>query len=749
MDKKDEAFLKKLLATFRMEAEEHIAKIATGLIDLEKVAGTTRQGELIEAIFREAHSLKGAARAVNLGEIEAVCQAVESVFAALKRGEIEPAPSLFDNLHRSVDTLTRLLASASSGTTAAQKTAAKELSRELERAGRGGPARTGEKINLKKEETATAEPDPLPPAATVRIAAARMDDIMLEAEELLAAKLFLRQRVAELREIGALLNAWEKGWTTVIPEVQIIRRALEKDSGPGEALRKVLEFFAGNGDIVRAARAKLAAGEKSLEQDRRSLGMMTDNLLGKLKTALLLPFASLLEIFPKLVRDLSHGQGKDVELMVRGEAIEIDRRILEEIKDPLIHLVRNCLDHGLEKPEERVQAKKRARGLITIEVQQKEGGKVEIIVSDDGRGIDREGVKAAAVKAGLLSPEAAAAMAASDALRLVFLSGVSTSPIITDLSGRGLGLAIVREKFEKLGGTLSLETERAKGTSFKALLPVTLATFRGIIVRGGEDLFVLPLVNVERVLRLKREEIKTVENRETVEIEGKALSLVRLSAVLGISPGKGNAAVEKLPIVVIKAAEQRIALLVDEILSEQEVLVKGLGRQLKRVRNIAGATVLGTGRLASVLDVADLLKSAVQAPAGTLKALREAEGEEARKSVLVVEDSITARTLLKNILEAAGYDVKTAVDGLEAFTLLKTEPCELIVSDVDMPRMNGFELTARIRADKKLADLPVILVTALDTREDRERGIDVGANAYIVKSSFDQSNLLEAIGRLI
>lgn len=756
MNEKDEAFLKKLLATFRVEAAEHIEKMASGLIDLEAASDAGQRSPIVETVFREVHSLKGAARAVNLEEIEALCQAVESVFAVLKRSEIEPSSTLFDILHRGADALAELLSTAGTAPTAPEKAMVARLIRDL-----GGIARQGPAVREPKPEAAGEEPPPLsaPPAPTpqtVRIEAAKLDAIMLQAEEILSTRLFLGERGSELKEIRRLLLAWKQGWTKVIPDVRKMQQSIESRSGKEGDLkkdsryRKVVDFLEWNEGIMRSVTGKLAAVEKVTEHDRRSLGTLAENHLTDIKKALMLPFSSLLAIFPKLVRDLAHTQGKKADLVIKGEEIEIDRRILEEIKDPLIHLVRNCLDHGIEKPEERLRAGKTARGLLTIEVTQQKGGKVEISVGDDGRGIDCQGVRTAALKAGLIAPGTAGQMTADDSLKLAFASGVSTCPIITDLSGRGLGLAIVREKIEKLGGKISLETVAAKGSSFRAMLPVTLATFRGVVVRMGEAFFVLPTAGVERVLRLVREEIGTVENREAIEIAGRPVSLARLSDVLGMAARKQAAPGKKWPAVVLGAAQKRIAFVVDEVMGEQEVLMKDLGPQLKRVRNIVGATVLGNGRVAPVLNVADLLASATEAPTGIRAAPAEIEDvEPKRKTILVVEDSITARTLLRNILEGAGYDVRTAVDGIEAYGLLATEAFDLAVSDVDMPRMNGFELTAKIRTDKKLAELPVVLVTALDSREDRERGIDVGANAYIVKSSFDQSNLLEVVKRLI
>jgi len=279
-------------------------------------------------------------------------------------------------------------------------------------------------------------------------------------------------------------------------------------------------------------------------------------------------------------------------------------------------------------------------------------------------------------------------------------------------------------------------------------LPLTVATFRGVLVTAAEHPFIIPTTDVERTVRIKREEIRTVENRETLSLEGIAIPLVKLSDVLELS--EKNAEPPVLTVLILESKGKRIGFRVDEVLNEQEVLIKNLSRPLSRIRNVAAATILGSGRVVPVLNVSDLIKSATIATGRPAKAAKPAAGvEAAKKTILVVEDSITSRMLLKNILETSGYLVVTAVDGIDAMTRLKTEKFDAVVSDVDMPRMNGFNLTEKIRGDKKLAELPVVLVTALESREDRERGIDVGANAYIVKSSFDQSNLLETMRRLM
>ena len=761
MATKSDEFQKRLLTMFGVEAEEHLDLITAGLLELEKTAAVDRQITIVENIFREAHSLKGAARSVNMTEVEAFCQSLESVFAAWKGRDLEPSPEHYDTLHKAVDTLRLLLAETDDKFAAALKSQIGQLGEQLVDLLRGPPSK--QKSPSKNDQAypmvfargphiSTTEERPAP-METVRIATAKLDAVLLQAEELLSVKLATSQHASELKEINAAFARWKREWAKVQPEVRTITRSLERNSHEdgrrNNQFSKIAEFLDWNLRVFTEIDDHLTALKKSAEQDHRALGVMVDELLADMKNVLMLSFSSVLHTFPSLVRELSRDQAKEVDLVIEGGEIEVDRRILEEIKDPLIHLIRNCIDHGIEKPEEREQKNKPRRGTIKIAISQLDGSKVQLLISDDGRGIDGAKIKASALKLGLTTQPEADGLSDAETLALVFRSGVSSSPMITDLSGRGLGLAIVREKAEKLRGTVTVNSDVDGGTIFHMVLPLTIATFRGIPVRVNQDLFVLPAAAVERVLRVKKEKIKTVENKEAIELDGKTFSLVRLGDVLEL-PRKDTTedAHDGVPVVLISQNGKRIAFLVDNIVDEQEVLVKTLGRQLARVRNIAGATVLANRKLVPILNVSDLMQSAVRVSSRTARAPALENEKPSRKSVLVVEDSITSRTLLKNILETAGYNVNTAVDGVDGFTQLRSREFDVVVSDVEMPRMNGFDLTAKIRADKKLSEMPIILVTALQSREDRERGMDVGANAYIVKNSFDQSNLLEVMGRL-
>lgn len=634
-----ERFFAKLLEAFRVEALDHLDAIAAALLLLEQTDAGDHHGA-IERIFREAHTLKGAARTVHASHVEGACHEIETLFANLKGGKASLTPGLLDSLHSTIASL---------------------------RASVGGQGQTPHR------------------GTTVRLPVPKLDALMHHADELVAAKLAAAQRVRELAEVRGL-----------DPRVQTIHR--------------------------------------NAESDLRLLASSIDSLLADIKSAQLLPFSSIADAFPSTVRQIARAQGKEIDLRITGREVELGRRMLEEIKGPLLHLLRNCIDHGIEKPDARRQAGKPPAGHIAIHAAHR-GSRVEITIADDGAGIDRDSVILHAERLGLTP---------ADPLSLIFQSGLSTSPVVTEISGRGVGLSVVRENVEQLGGRVSVASERSRGTTITLSVPVTLTTLRGVFVDSGHGRFVIPTTGVECVTRVAAADLR--DGFETTAIDGRIVRFVHLTDVLGL-PRATNGA-RFIHVFVLGSDSSRTAFGVREVLAEQEIVVKSLGPQLARVRNLAGATVLGTGDIIPVLSSGDLLESAASATAARQAPLVAAEAK-TPASILVVEDSITSRMLLKNILESAGYEVAVAVDGADAWAALRSRTFDLVVSDVEMPRMDGFELTARIRDDQLLAATPVILVTALDSREMRERGLDAGARAYIVKSQFNQSDLLEAVKRLL
>lgn len=786
MSTKEEDFLKRLHAIFQIEALEHIAILSSGLIALEKHPGNTTSLELIETIFREAHSLKGAARSVNRKDIESMCQELESVFAKLKDRKIYFSAGQFDIIHMAVDSIANMISGTVTGSvkedreirntlrsivngehtgkkTEEQTVRTVERSDVTEKHSRRGKnivfdreykqeqQLSGETANdtlLHQNESLPVESveEKLLPLETVRIQLSKLDPLFLQAEQMIQSKIAFVQRTIDLKNIYNFIGAWK---------TEFRKLEARRSDDIGSQGREMMNW---TNEQLDETERNIFTVTHAMENDQRSLGRMIDDHVESMKNILMLPVSTMIEAFPRFVRDLSRSQGKEVELIAQGTDIEVDKRILEEIKDPLIHLLRNCIDHGIQKPEKRLALKKPSHGTITLSCTVLDGRNLEIRISDDGGGINIGKVISAAVKAGVVSSDIGEKLNVQESLALIFKSGITTSPMVTDISGRGLGLAIVREKVEHLGGKIFVESLPDTGTTFRLILPLALSTLRGVLVKTGDHFFIIPTGNVERALRVSSEDIISVENRETMLIDHEIIRIITLSDVLGIldrskSPlsqkGKIPAAQRYNQIVLLAQGTSRIGFRVDEIIDEYQILVKKLGRQLKNVRNISGAAVLGNGTVVPVINVSDLMRSAMDSISVNQKTKNELQTEVMVRKVLVTDDSITSRTLIKNILETAGYDVITAVDGVDAFSKALVGEFDIIVSDVDMPRMNGFELTAKIRKNKKFSDLPVVLVTALESREDREHGIDVGANAYIVKSSFDQSNLLEVIKKLL
>lgn len=743
MNINDAEFFKKLRSTFKIEAYEHLRTISLSLLELEKVTSKEEQKPIVEIIHREFHSLKGAARAVSIKEIETLCHTLESIFTKVKKDSLKINEDMFDAFNRAVDMIEESLSLSEDKSkdistiidelkniekgilpnsilikpkevqqeiVTVTKTVVNEEIKEIK-----------EKVEMNKNNVEIINSIKIPEkkaGEVIRVSKDKFESLLLQGEEMIYAKLSAAQRTKEIKELKELLDLWKK----------------EKEIGVFEKLENKLD------NLVKYA-----------ENDAKTIETMTDTFMEEVKDMMLLPFSSIIEIFPKMVRDLSRGIGKEIDFIVSGKEIEIDRRILEEIKDPFMHIIRNSIDHGIESKVEREKTGKALKGIIKLNISQISGDRVKIEISDDGAGIDLDKVKEKAVRSKLISKEQADNLEDDTANMLIFQSGLSTSDIITDISGRGLGLAIVLEKIRKLEGNITINSEKGKGTTFTIYLPITISTNRGIIVKVLKQHFVIPTGKVEKVIVVKRNDVKILENRATISVDEKIVPIIKLKDILELKYNKSEEeSKDIISILVINDIDKKIALSVDSIISEQEVLVKRFNKQLKRVRNISGATILGSGEVVPILDVQDLIKSSLIHGDKSLDIINDGKKDNSKnKTVIVVEDSITSRTLLKNILEAYGYCVKTAVDGLQGWKMLKSERFDLVITDVEMPEMNGFELTSKIRNDSELSEIPVILVTSLESKEDKERGIDVGASAYIVKSNFQQGNLLEIIKRLI
>lgn len=714
----DEAFRERLRAIFGEEAREHLAQIDVGLVALEQTGGGQRDG-LFERLLKVLHTLKGAARTVDEIELERLCHALESMLGAARAAGaagLSATAEQFDLLHRAAAAARQVVDAPA----LRSRKVAGMLAAQLETAAAEMPAQAAE---APAQEAPAApevpdEPDePDPPAdeteqnrtdERIRVDGRCIDSIRAHAEGLLPVELKLRHHVDELRALAA-------GIAT--------RRREGVASFDDEAAR------------LELACAQLATG---LENTGKELHGVRARLFEAVLETALVPAAAAFGELPALVRNLARGRGKQVRLETLGADVDLDRRVLGVVREALIHLVTNAVDHGIETPDERARAGKDPAGRIEIAVTQRDARMVCVRVRDDGAGIDADAV---ARRAGVDAAELAQ-MSEQQRLQLALRAGVSTRTEVTSVSGRGVGLAIVADKVAASGGQLVVGTVPGAGASFELLLPVGVASLRALVVEVDGHRYALPLAGLEAVRSAAQAAVRTVEGRETVLVGGRVLPLVRLAALFGTArPGTDG---DQGVVITAQAGGQAFGVLVDAIVAEQDLLPKPLGPLLRRVRWFSGAAQLGDGTLAPVIALEDV---AGRGLAGAAAAAAPALAAGPRK-VLVVEDSVTSRLLLKHILEGAGYAVDTAVDGLDAQSRLRTGRYDVVVSDVEMPNMDGLALTASIRAAPATAELPVILVTSLQTPEQREAGLRAGADAYFTKGSFDQDRLLATVRRV-
>jgi two-component system chemotaxis sensor kinase CheA len=594
---------------------------------------------------------------------------------------------------------------------------------------------------------AEARLDPSAGIGTVRVPAEKLDSLLARVGELLVARRRVELRVEDLVALRESVTHWKREWRKV-EEVsgKLFMDDKHATGGPTAGAtsvvvpRRAARVLRQTGDHLRRLEKDLERITANMAADGRFLEQVSGPLGEEVSRVRMLPFAEACQGLDRTARDLAQAGGKEVDLVIEGGAVEMDRSILEGLKDPLRHLVRNAVDHGSESPARRGAAGKPAQTRITIAAALR-GAQVEVTVQDDGQGLNLDALRDQARKRKLAEPADERELA-----RLVFLPGLSTAKIITDVSGRGVGLDVVKSRVESLHGTVDLSSTPGHGTCFTLTVPLTLTTLRAVLVGAAGQTFAFSGTNVQRFVRVGSDELRSVAGRQMLSLGGTPLPVASLAAVLGLN---AVAPAGKLPIVIIAAGDKRMAFAVDEFIAEQEIVIKNLGTRIRRMHYVAGATLLPSGRIALVLNAATLIRAALSRAATPLAADTAGAAAAARKRLLVVDDSVTTRTLEKSILEAAGYDIMTAVDGRSAWQLLQDHEIDLVVSDVDMPQMDGFALAAAVRGSKRLRDLPFVLVTARETEQDKARGIEVGADAYLVKSAFDQRNLLETIAQLL
>ncbi|MFA6103753.1 MAG: response regulator [Victivallaceae bacterium] len=774
---------KRLQAAFREEAGERLLSIENHLVVLEKETSETESASAIETVFRDVHSLKGAARAVGLQPLEMFFQSAENVFSALKKGHLKYNSNITILLQRGIGSvecymktpdnpenmaelqgLCREMDSFMHGekqSASAYKTKAWNPSPKTESAAApeitpsSRPVDVNEKKTIAADRNATAADRSRNSGSSVRVNKEKIDGLLQESDELIALKMIFSERLNQLNELSGDMQGMDKlqrSFKNILLRINREIKALEQDgtanSGKDnfqlslELLERNLENLGGR---LEHFSHQLSMLSRSGLSDARTCSKMIDEFREELKTIALMPFSSLSSSFPRMMREIARETGRNFEFVMSGGDIEIDRRILDELRDPLIHLLRNSADHGIEPEGNRIAAGKSLSGRISLSVSVTSDKKIEIIVSDDGGGMDLDALRLKIAEKFNLPIGIVNALPDDKVINYIFLSGFSTSKIITSLSGRGLGMAIVREKVENVGGTIRIDNRPGQGCTFTILLPAALSAQRGILLKAGGRMFALPTNGLLHAALTKRESISSIKGVPSITVRGDTIPVFDLAGILELQADKMQ---DVFPVLVMSVAGIKAALIVEAVIQEIEMIVKPLGCILRRVRNIAGVVITGSGAVVPVLNSRDLFKSGLGGQHGRLE-MTQMKQDRKQPVIMIAEDSITSRTLLTNILEAAGYRVITAVDGMAAWKMLEQTRIDLLVSDIEMPRLDGFGLTEKIRADQRLTGLPVVLVTSLARREDREHGIACGADAYITKSDFSQNHLLETIERLL
>ncbi len=759
------------IATFREESGEHLQRLNEGVIALEQ---DPRDRALVEQMLRDAHTLKGSSRMVGLIAISDIAHRLEDVFVRVRDGELAYTPEMSDVVFEALDTMRFLAEHAGDESAEALDTAAlldrlaavgpapegapvPEPAAAVPESGPSAPAPAeglsgaslpaadappgapaGEKTD---DESAAAERLRVAEMTTFRVRADHVDSLLNLVSEVVIAQIKAEQRSADLRALAGRSGIAAKTWASLREEIE---RAVPASDAVGDGLEaRMLELD----EALGGQRKELFELTKGYTDDVSRASAIIDDLQERAMQLRMLPVSTVFAQYPRAVRDLAKDAGKQVELVTEGGETELDKKVLEEIADPLVHLMRNAVDHGIEKPEAREAAGKPPTGTIRLTARQ-EGDHIVISLADDGAGIDPEKVRVAAVKRGYVTEAEARAMSDRQAMFLVFESGFSTSPIITELSGRGVGLDVVRRFIvERLKGTLDVESTVGAGTEFTVRIPLTLAIIRALLVRLGPRLFALPTATVEETLRVDPSDVVRLEGRDVVRRELRTIPLIPLADILGTPAAAPGGA---LHVVVVGLSGVRLGFVVDGFDGEQQIVIKTLGTHLRKVDNIAGATILGAGEVVLILDVPDLVDHARTRAGGRVRAAEPPRVPSGPRRILICEDSFTTRELERSIFEAAGYEVETATDGAQGLGRLQAGlAVEAVVTDVQMPRMDGFSLSRAIKSDPSLRHLPVVIVTSLEREEERAEGISAGADAYITKSVFNQDTLIETVERLI
>lgn len=730
--------LGRFMVRFVEEARDHIGRLNDGIARLE---AESSDREAINAIFRSAHTIKGSSRMLRLVPITETAHGLEDVLGALREGALSFDAQLAQVLYRGVDAISALvdrLAETRDGASLppAQPDVCASLASAAANIGQAGDA------DRPCEDGTPARLIEHGPALTVGPAAAldalRSADLPTHGLGVARGSETVRVRLDKLDELINLMGE------LVSHHARLRQRCIDL---------KVLER-----ELVAQAGAERCASLRGFAQrfrdDVQAQDVLMSTLHDKALVMRMLPLAIIFEPAGRMMRELARSVGKEVEFVIRGSEIELDRQVIDRLADPVVHLLRNALDHGLELPHERIALGKPAQGRLSLLARQ-DGDSVVIEVGDDGAGIPLEQVREKSVKKGLVAAGKAEALSEDELIELLFRPGFSTAAIITDLSGRGVGLDVVRQTVvDELNGEVSVTTAVGKGTRFALSLPLSLAVVRVLLVEVGGRPFGFGAPHVSELLRVPVSSLMQVAERNAVIVRNEFVPVMALVDLLQVptagAPARTQVASKELLLLVLRVRNDKIAVVVDALIDECDMVIKPLPAHMRRIGLVAGVVVTGRNMLASVIHV-----PALMGLARTVRSRRplsdepSAAAERAPQRILVVDDSLNTRELEKDVLEAHGYLVSLAEDGAEGLAKAMAGDFDAVLTDVEMPSMDGFTLTARLREDDRYRNRPILIITSREKEEDKRRGMQVGADAYIVKGDFDQHNLVDTLRALL
>ncbi|AYM75376.1 hybrid sensor histidine kinase/response regulator [Janthinobacterium agaricidamnosum] len=751
-----------MLDLFRMEADSQTQILTDGLLAMERHAG---DAAAVEAMMRAAHSIKGAAAIVGLQVVVQLAHGMEDSFVAAQHGRLKLTPERVDVLLSGVDLIVQLSRLDDAGAEAWLAANAAQIDQTLNAiAGIADlpelpalpslpasapaplPQETPNPTELQapvasglagEEPESAAAPAPRAGAAPAKAVAQNFDKLLSLASE-------SRINAHQMHPFVGALQRFKRNQSSLFSAIEHLHEAIARLADPGLMEKSLLAL-----QKTQPLKQFMLEHIADIETYERRLLAVSQGMVDEVLALRMRPFRDGIHAFPRMVRDLARSLGKEVQLEIEGEDTLVDRDILAKIESPLNHMLRNAIDHGMEGPYERIDAGKEAMGTIRMEARHR-AGMLSIEISDDGRGVDLEKIRQSVIERKMASPAMAAALSPGELLEFLFLPAFSLKATANQLSGRGVGLDIVHETIRQQNGTVRLESEPGRGFRALITLPLTQSIVRALVVDVHGEAYAIPIVKVESVVRVPQAAIHTLENKQFFELKGEHLGLVSAAQVLEL--GEAASQTDDLPVVVIGRGKQSYALVVDAIRGEQSLAVQAIDPIFGKMRDISAAALLDDGEPVLILDVPDLLLSIDKLlHEGGLHQLAQAGHAQQRraKRILVVDDSLTVREMERKLLLARGFEVDVAIDGIDGWNVVRSGEYDLVITDVDMPRMDGIELVSLIKKDLHLHKLPVMIVSYKDRPEDRARGLSAGADYYLTKGSFHDETLLDAVADLI